>query len=130
MALSAAGRDHIVKAVIGSSLTAFNAANAHLGVGGGAGATTVFAVTQTDLQGASKTRKAMDSGYPTDPPSPANRWTFRATLGTADANYAIDEWGIFNAATAGTMLSRKVESLGTKTSAMTMQLTVTVDFTV
>lgn len=125
-----AARDHITRAIIGSTVTAFNAANATIGVGGGAGATTAFAVTQTDLQGASKTRKAMDAAYPTDPPSPANRLTFRSTFGTADANYTWDEWGVFNAAAAGTMLNRIVQALGTKTAAASWVLTVTIDLSV
>src|SRR5688572_16649958 len=121
MALTNAARDHITKAIIGSSLTAFNNANAYLGVGGGAGATTAFAASQTDLQGASKTRKAMDATYPTDPPSPSNRLTFRSTFATGDANYQWDEWGTFNASSAGTMLNRVVANLGTKTSAASWQ---------
>ena len=52
--------------------------------------------------------------------------TWRATFGTSDANWAWQEWGVFNAAAAGTMLNRKVTSLGTKTSAATWQLTVSV----
>jgi hypothetical protein len=130
VALTNAARDHITKAIIGSSLTSFNNANAYLGVGGGAGATNAFAATQTDLQGASKTRKAMDSTYPTDPPSPSNRLTFRSTFATGDANYAWEEWGTFNASAAGTMLNRSVGSLGTKTSAASWQLTVTIDLSV
>ena len=86
--------------------------------------TTAAAVGQTDLQAATnKLRKAMDAGFP---------WvwegtvTWQATFGTSDANWAWQEWGVFNAAAAGTMLNRKVTSLGTKTSAATWQLTVTV----
>lgn len=127
MALVTAGRDALVKALINASgFTFYNNANAHLGVGNG---TTAFSAAHTDLQGASKTRKAMDATYPTDPPSPANRWTFRSTFATGDANYAWEEWAVFNASTSGTMLSRKVENLGTKTSAATWQLTVTIDLT-
>jgi len=130
MALTTAARNHITKAIIGSSLTAFNNANAYLGVGGGAGATTAFSAAQTDLQGASKTRKAMDASYPTDPPSPDNRLTFRSTFATGDANYAWEEWACFNASSSGTMLNRVVVSLGTKTSAASWQLTVTIDLSV
>lgn len=128
MPLVNAARDHITKAVIGSSVTSFNNANAYLGVGD---SSTAFAVTQTDLQAATnKLRKAMDASYPTDPPSPSNRWTFRSTFATTDANYAWQEWAVFNASTAGTMLNRVVQSLGTKTSAASWQLTVTIDLSV
>jgi hypothetical protein len=130
MALTTAFRDHLTRAAIGSSVTSFNNANAHLGVGGGAGATNAFAAAQTDLQGASKTRKAMDATFPTDPPSPANRMTFRSTFATGDANYQWDEWAVFNAAAAGTMMNRVVTNLGTKTSAASWQFTVTIDLSV
>jgi hypothetical protein len=55
--------------------------------------------------------------------------TFVASYATGDANIAWEEIGIFNASTGGTMLARKVESLGTKTSAQVWQLTVTATFT-
>lgn len=110
-------------------LTYFNNAQANIGVGGGAGATTAAADTQTDLQGASKTRKPMDATYPqhTDTTGTAGSKSivFRATFATGDANYTWDEWGLFNATSAGRMLNRKVEALGTKTSAATWVLTIT-----
>lgn len=116
-------------ATAAQALTYFNNGNAHIGVGGGAGATTAAADTQTDLAGASKTRKAMDATYPlhTDSTGTAGSKsiTFRSTFATGDANYAWDEWGIFNASSAGRMLNRKVEALGTKTSAATWVLTIT-----
>lgn len=123
MALTNAGRDHIATTLIGEAVTAFNNANAHLGVGNG---TTAFAASQTDLQGASKTRKAMDATYPT---RATNVLTLRATFATGDANHAWDEWGVFNAAAAGTMATRKVEALGTKTSAQSWQFTATLTVT-
>lgn len=127
MALTNAGRDHIAGAIIGEGLTSFANANANLGVGYGAGANTAFAATQTDLLGATKVRKAMDATYPT---RATNVLTFKSTFGTAEANGNWLEWAIFNAAAAGTMLSRKQEDLGTKTAsatwALTAQLTLTV----
>jgi hypothetical protein len=68
----------------------------------------------------------MDATYPQ---GAANVLTFRSTFATGDANWAWQEWGIFNASTAGTMLSRKVESLGTKTNTQTWQFTTTLTFT-
>lgn len=120
MPLTNAGRDHMVQAALGEVVTAFNNAASHIGVGDGA---TVFAVGQTDLQGASKTRKAMDATYPQ---RAGNAVTFRSTFGTGDANYAWQEWGVFNGAAGGTMLNRKVESLGTKPGTQTWQFSVTV----
>ena len=92
-----------------------------LGVGD---TTTAFAATQTDLQApTNKLRKAMDGGYPT---RNSGTLTFRSTFSTAEANYAWNEWGIFDAGAAGTMYGRKQEALGTKTNAQTWQLTATI----
>ena len=118
MPLSDAGRDHIATTVVGKAVTAFDNANANLGVGNG---TAIFDKTQTDLQGASKVRKAMEATYPQ---RATNILTFRSLFGTSEANFAWEEWGVFNAAAAGTMLCRKVESLGTKASSQSWQLTV------
>ena len=108
------------------ALQYYNNANAHIGVGD---STTAAADTQTDLVGASKTRKAMDATYPlhTDSTGTAGSKSiaFRSTFATTDANHAWDEWGVFNASTGGRMLNRKVEALGTKTSAATWVLTIT-----
>lgn len=120
MPITDAGRNHLVQAGIGAAVTPFNAANAHIGVGDSA---TAFAAGQTDLQAAAnKVRKPMDATYPS---GAANVLTFRSTFGTGDANFAWNEWGVFNAAAAATMLNRKVESLGTKTATQTWQFTVT-----
>lgn len=109
MALTTAGRNFIAQAIINDSPTFFTNANAHLAVGD---STTAFAVGQTDLQATTnKLRKAMDATYPT---RATNALTFKATYGTSEANFAWNEWGIFNASTGGVMLNRKVESLGTK----------------
>lgn len=121
MALTNAYRDFLTSLSAGAGGTAFNNANAYIGVGD---STSVFAATQTDLQAATnKLRKAMDATYPQ---VAANVLTFRATFGTSDANFAWQEWGVFNAASAGTMMNRKVESLGTKTSSQSWQITVTI----
>ena len=120
MPLVNAGRDYIANAIINNGPpTYFNNTNARLGVGDSA---TAFAVGQTDLQAASnKLRKAMEATYPQ---ISSNVITFRSLFGTGDANFTWAEWGVFNAGpTGGTMLSRKVEALGTKTSAQSWQLT-------
>lgn len=106
-----------------NSLTLFNNANAYIGVGD---SSTAFSASQTDLQAASnKTRQGMDSTYPS---GSAGVITFSATFATGSANYAWNEWGVFNAASSGSMLSRKVESLGTKTSAQSWQIQATLTF--
>ncbi|MBK8200200.1 MAG: hypothetical protein IPK75_17785 [Acidobacteria bacterium] len=110
----------------GQTLTFFNNANATIGVGD---STTAAAATQTDLQAATnKLRKAQDATYPqhTDATtSGAASIVFKSTFGSADANFAWQEWAIFNGAAGGRMLNRKVESLGTKASGTTWALTVT-----
>lgn len=112
------------------TLTFFDEANAAIGVGD---STTAEAATQTDLQAATnKLRKAMDPGYPdhTDGTAATNaEIVFRSTFGTSEANFAWEEAGVFNSATAATgrMLNRKVQSMGTKTSASSWQITFTID---
>ena len=123
MAITTAGINFLAQAAIGQG-TVFNAANARIGVGNG---TTAFAIGQTDLQGSSKLRKGMDSGYPT---IAAPKVTFKSTFAPSEANFAWNEWGIFNAATGGVMLNRVVESNGTKQSNQTWVLEVAVTFTI
>lgn len=123
MALTTAGINFLSQAAIGQG-TFFNAANARLGVGNG---TTAFAVGQTDLQGTSKLRKAMDAGYPT---VAAPVITFKSTFAQSEANFAWTEWGVFNAATGGVMLNRVVESNGTKQSNQTWVLEVAITFAI
>ncbi len=110
----------------GQTLTYFNNANSYIGVGD---SSTAEAATHTDLQAATnKLRKAMDATYPTHTDGTASgnaSAVWRSTFATSDANYAWNEWGIFNGSSGGRMLNRKVQSLGTKTSAASWQLTVT-----
>ena len=119
MPLSDGGRDHIARALIGESVTDFDASNARIGVGSGNDA---FQSWHESLQGQSTTRKAMDSGFPT---RDGNQLTFRSTFGIDDANFAWEEWGVFNAENLGTMLNRAIESLGTKPNNQSWQFTVT-----
>lgn len=114
-------------ATAGQSLTYFNNAQAAIGVGD---STTAAAATQTDLQAASnKLRRAMDATYPLHTDGVvvgAATATFRSTFATADANWAWQEWILANSATlaTGRSLNRKVESLGTKTSAAAWTFTI------
>ena len=124
MAIVDAGRNHIAGILLGEALTDFNNANSYIGVGDSA---TAYAAGQTDLQaGANKFRQAMEATYPS---RATNVVTFRSLMATGSANYTWAEWAIFNAAAAGTMLSRKVEALGTKTSAQAWQITATLTLT-
>lgn len=94
---------------IGAGGTAFNNANARIGVGD---STTAEAASQTDLQAAAnKTYKAMNATYPQ---RAAQTLTFQSDFGSTDANYAWNEWVIDNGAAAAKTLNRKVASLGTK----------------
>jgi len=119
--LVTSGLTLLMALLIGGGGTAFNNANAYCGVGDSA---TAAAIGQTDLQAASnKVRAAMVATYPQQA---AGAITWRSDF-TA-ANFVWNEWAVFNAAAAGTMLNRKVESLGTKASG-TWTLTVTVTIT-
>lgn len=122
--LVTAGITLMLNLLIGAGGTAFANANTYLGVGD---STTAAAIGQTDLQAATnKFRKVMDATYPS---VASNVVTFRCTYATSEANFSIQEQATFNASTAGTMLNRKVTDLGTKTSASTLQLTMTVTIT-
>jgi hypothetical protein len=115
----------------GQELTFFNNANAAIGVGD---SSTAAALTQTALQAATnRLYKAMDATYPlhtdSDSVAGARDCVFRSTFATGDANWAWNEWGVFNSTThnTGRMLNRVASAglLGTKTSSATWVLTVT-----
>lgn len=101
--------------------TAFNNANAYIGIGD---SSTAAAVGQTDLQAATnKLRKAMDATFPS---RSGQVMTYKSTFATTDANYAWNEIGLFNASSAGSMFSRAViSSPFTKTSALSVVATYT-----
>ena len=121
MALTTAGIKFIAQAAIGQG-TPFNSTNARLGVGDGS---TAFSVGQTDLQGVNKFRKYMDSGYPQ---RDAAVLTFKSTFSANEANFAWNEWGVFNAQEGGVMLNRVLESNGTKQNNQTWVLEVEITF--
>ena len=126
MALTNAGRNFIAAAIMNNGPpTWFDNSNAYIGVGD---STTAFAADQTDLQAASnKVRVGMDSTYPT---ISTNVLTFQATFESGVGNFDWEEWAVFNASSAGTMLCRKVEDNGTKSSGQTwvfqVQLTISI----
>lgn len=110
--------------LIGAGGTTYANANTYIGVGD---SSTAAAIGQTDLQAATnKFKRVMDATFPT---VASNVVTFRTTYATTEANFSLQEIGVFNGGPAfatGTMLNRAVSNLGTKTSASTLVLTVTI----
>jgi len=93
------GIDLALLLLVGGAGTAFNNANARLGVGDSA---TAYATTQADLVAATnKLRKGMNATYPV---TGTKKQTFRSDFLTGEANWVWNEWGIFNAASGVTML--------------------------
>lgn len=117
-----AGIQLMLDKLIGAAGTVFDNTNAYIGVGD---STTAAAAAQTDLQAATnKIRVGMDATYPN---RSGQTMTWRTTYGSGQANFHWQEWAIFNAAAAGTMLNRKVEDLGTKASgSWTLAVSVTI----
>jgi hypothetical protein len=115
------GIGYALDRLIGGATTAYNNASAYLGVGD---STVVWGTTQTDLQAASnKLRTGMKATFPT---TGTKKVTFSSDFTTGQANWVWNEWCIANAVSGATsMLSRKVEVLGTKASGT---WTLTVDF--
>lgn len=131
------GADLLWQLAMGPGSTSAGAAKAYLdngnaGIGVG-NSTTAAARTQTSLQAASsrQARRGMEATYPTHTTGTAStsarNIVFRSLYSTATANFAWNEWGVFNSTTVGTgrMVNRKVEALGTKTTAATWTFTVT-----
>lgn len=130
--LTTAGLNRITSLIIaGGGQGATNTAT-RLGVGN---SSTAEAVGQTDLQAAAGSAnrqfKVMDATFPTQ----ANGvLTFKSTFASGEANFAWNEWGVdigTPTVTDGTtvnalLLNRKVQSLGTKTSAGSWVLTATI----
>jgi hypothetical protein len=122
--LTTAGINKLWNLVVGGASDYFNSSNSYIGVGD---STTAENASQTDLQATTnKFRKVVDSGYPQ---ISGNLIRFQATFGSSEANFAWNEAGVFNAATGGTMLNRKVVSLGTKSSGATWSLVVEITIT-
>lgn len=88
---------------------------------------TAAAASQTGLQGSTKWFSTMESGYPahtTGTSTAARTCSFRSVFTTSEANIAWNEWIIVNS-TGQRALNRKVQSLGTKTSAAQWTFTAT-----
>jgi hypothetical protein len=115
-----AGINELWSLVIGASSNHFDNTNARIGIGD---SSTAAAAGQTDLQAASnKTYKAMDASYPNTPAAGAVQ--FKATFGSAEANYAWQEF-VVKQNTSAICIDRGVASLGTKAAGTTWVVTVT-----
>jgi hypothetical protein len=104
--------------------TKWDSTNSKIGVGD---SNTAEAASQTGLQAqTNKTFKAMDLGYPIRS-NQTVEW--RATFGSADANYTWEEYTVANAAGEGAKnLNRKVASKGTKSLGETWVLSLQITF--
>jgi hypothetical protein len=127
MGMTNAFRDWIGNTATASTATVlFDNGHAYIGVGD---SNTAFDAAQTNLQAATnKARIGMESTFPTN--VTANIMIFKSSFGSSDGNWAWAEWGIFNHASTGTMMCRKVESLGTKVSGQTWVITATVTISI
>ena len=109
----------------GAAAQAFSTKSA-LGVGASTASTGVR--TLTDLASTAKLRQPMEATFPsntTGTSTSARSIQMKSAFGTTQANFAWKEWAVFNSTASGTMLNRKVQDLGTKTTAATWNLTVT-----
>lgn len=109
--------------LIGGAATAYNNANARLGVGDSAVAAVA---TQTGLQAATnRTFRPMDATFPS---VAGQTVTFRATFGAGVAAYAWNEFTVVNGVddTAVNLCRRVDTTIGTKGSSPVWVLTLTV----
>lgn len=130
--LTTAGLNRITSLIIAGGGQGATNTSARLGVGN---STTAAAVGQTDLQAAAgagnRQFKIMDATYPQQSNGVL---TFKSTFASGDANFAWEEWCVDigtptvadGTTVSALMLNRKVQSLGTKTSAGTWALTATI----
>jgi len=119
------GRAELIDIICGlGTPTKWDNTNARLGVGDSNAAP---AETQTGLQAATnKAWKAMDTGYPQRSAQTAE---WRATFGSAEANFAWEEYTVVNAADdTGKNLNRCTASKGTKQSGESWTLSLKITF--
>ena len=110
-------------AIAAGGTTAYNNANARVGVGSD---NTAENATQTGLIDGTPTFKAMDATYPIRTNQTVD---FRGTFGSGDANEAWNEFTVDNGNTRNKNLNRKVSAQGTKTSGQTWVLTISLTIT-
>lgn len=121
MSASDVGKALVAAALVGETIAPYNAANAHIGVGSDA---TAVLEAQSDLLDPGAVRLSMESGYPQ---RVGGVMTFRALAGAGVANFAWQEFGIFNAAEDGVMLQRVVRDFGTKAAGQIWALQIQVE---
>ena len=119
--LTNVGINEMAKLIAGTGAVKYDNANAFLAVGT---SSTVASATNTSLT--NEVRKAMDIGFPTNGASQQITW--RSTFGIADANQAWNEFGVYNHASAGVLLNRKVSGQGIKVAGQIWQLTLEITF--
>jgi hypothetical protein len=124
MALTNAFRDYVASIVTGDVVNKYDTTNGYLSVGDSA---TAFANTQTDLQAASNKLRSLCTSISDNG---AGVITAVTTYTGGQANYAWQEFGLFNNSTGGTMMQRVVSAQGTKTAGQSWQLTETVTISV
>jgi len=124
MALTDAGLTQVVRAIGGETPTFFNNTNSAIAIGT---SSTAFSAGQTALV-AETGRRSMEATFP----SRTNLVVvYKSIFATTDGNNAstVNEWGILNSTTTGgTLLSRKVENLGVKSSAQSWTVTCTISY--
>ena len=108
--------------ICGAGGTAFNNANAYIGVGD---SSTVAAATQTGIQAATnRLNVVMDATYPLAAASQAEVW--RSTFTSANGNFAWNEITVSNANDFTHALNRLVQTMGTKASGATWVASLTI----
>lgn len=130
--LTTAGLTRITSLITAAGGQGVTNTASRLGVGNSATAETVG---QTDLQAAAgaanRQFKVMDATFPS---TSAGVITLKSTFATGDANFVWAEWGVDigtptvtdGTTVNATLLNRKVQALGTKTSAGSWVLTATI----
>lgn len=109
-----AGLDFIASRMAGTSSDVMS----HMALGSG---TTAAAAGDTDLESILGSRELLDSVTVTD-----NTVVYVSSFEAGDATGAVTEAGIFNAASAGTMLCRTVFSVVNKAADDTLSVTWTI----
>ena len=117
------GINELTKLIASASGTKWDNANAYLGVGDSAIATTA---DMTALQGASITYQGMATDFPTYGSS--EKLTWKAVFGSDEANHSWQEFTVGNESTGGINLNRAVSDEGSKTGGQTWNLELVITF--
>lgn len=108
------GIDAMWTLICGGGGTAYNNANARIGVGESAEGASA---EQDGLQGLTTEFKGMDDGYPTY--GSDQKATWRSTFNGNEANFEWNEITVDNGAVADLNINRKVQAMGTKAEGTT-----------